>query len=67
VTGQALSTALILNITKNVWRQMDKNNCVTFRCTVEGSGGWLNKKVSPPKQFIYFTMLSAAKEVYSIE
>jgi len=46
---------------------MDKNNCVTFRCTVEGSGGWLNKKVSPPKQFIYLTMLSAAKEVYSIE
>jgi hypothetical protein len=29
---------------------MDKNNYVTFRCTVEGSGGWLNKKVSPPKQ-----------------
>jgi len=47
---------------------MDKNNCAPFRCTVEGSGGWLNKRLSPPIHFIYLAMLSAAKKkVYSIE
>jgi hypothetical protein len=40
---------------------MNKNNCAPFCCTVEGSGGWSNKKVSPRVQFIYLTMLSAAK------